>query len=250
MIWSEQKDNVSDCYFCQTSIKGINHKSRHTVNYPNLQSAQRPIPHRDDLPVPQPPVNTDDVIDEENVSENSDSDPTFEPSTSNTAPHFVNQNDLNDLIGSALSFPECSSNNDNDGNKNYDCDSGNDDGYANSNGNLDNGNNDGNGNNNNGNNGNGDNSNGNNGNGNNNNGNGDNNNKNNGNGDNKSKDNNNKPKPKCISGKGTGLGRLLGDALTGVRLLVDVGGALDATVSGLGGVVKVLGDNLASKFII
>ena len=98
MIWSEQKEHVSDCYFCQTSIKGINHKSRHTVNYPNLQSAQRSIPHSDDLPVPQPPVNTVDVTGEENVSEKSDSDPTFEPSTSNTAPHFVTQNDLNDLV--------------------------------------------------------------------------------------------------------------------------------------------------------
>ena len=98
LIWSEQKHHVSDCYFCQTSIKGINHKSRHTVNYPNLQSAQRPIPHSVDLHVSQPPVNTDDVTDEENLSENSDSDPTFKPSTSNTTPHFLNQNDLNDLV--------------------------------------------------------------------------------------------------------------------------------------------------------
>lgn len=73
MIWSEQKDHVSDCYFCQISIKGINHKSRHTVNYPNLQPAQRLIPHSNDLPVPQPLVNSDEVIDEENLSENSDS---------------------------------------------------------------------------------------------------------------------------------------------------------------------------------
>ncbi|GBP37117.1 hypothetical protein EVAR_24248_1 [Eumeta japonica] len=68
MIWAEPKDHVSDCYFCQTSIKGINHKSRNSVNYPNLQSAQRPIPHSDNLPVPQRPVNMDDVT-EESVSE-------------------------------------------------------------------------------------------------------------------------------------------------------------------------------------
>ncbi|GBP60811.1 hypothetical protein EVAR_85072_1 [Eumeta japonica] len=97
MIWAEPKDHVSDCYFCQTSIKGINHKSRNSVNYPNLQSAQRPIPHSDNLPVPQRPVNMDDVT-EESVSESSDSDPTFEPSTSNKEPHFITQNDLNDLV--------------------------------------------------------------------------------------------------------------------------------------------------------
>ncbi|GBP20941.1 hypothetical protein EVAR_9510_1 [Eumeta japonica] len=97
MIWAEPKDHVSDCYFCQTSIKGINHKSRNSVNYPNLQSAQRPIPHSDNLPVPQRPVNMDDVT-EESVSESSDSDSTFEPSTSNKEPHFITQNDLNDLV--------------------------------------------------------------------------------------------------------------------------------------------------------
>ncbi|GBP89284.1 hypothetical protein EVAR_60426_1 [Eumeta japonica] len=83
--------------FLPNFIKGINHKSRNSVNYPNLQSAQRPIPHSDNLPVPQRPVNMDDVT-EESVSESSDSDPTFEPSTSNKEPHFITQNDLNDLV--------------------------------------------------------------------------------------------------------------------------------------------------------
>ncbi|GBP47649.1 hypothetical protein EVAR_40045_1 [Eumeta japonica] len=39
-----------------------------------------------------------DDVTEESVSESSDSDPTFEPSTSNKEPHFITQNDLNDLV--------------------------------------------------------------------------------------------------------------------------------------------------------
>ncbi|UYV66834.1 hypothetical protein LAZ67_4003034 [Cordylochernes scorpioides] len=36
---------------------GITSKSRHTVEYPDLPSAMRPVPHSDILPVPQPPEN-------------------------------------------------------------------------------------------------------------------------------------------------------------------------------------------------
>ncbi|GBP91761.1 hypothetical protein EVAR_33151_1 [Eumeta japonica] len=93
----DQQDSTHSRVNFKRSIFCINHKSRNSVNYPNLQSAQRPIPHSDNLPVPQRPVNMDDVT-EESVSESSDSDPTFEPSTSNKEPHFITQNDLNDLV--------------------------------------------------------------------------------------------------------------------------------------------------------
>ena len=35
-------------------LKGINHKNKHHVPYPNVHSAIRPIPHGPDLPVPEP----------------------------------------------------------------------------------------------------------------------------------------------------------------------------------------------------
>ncbi|UYV67912.1 hypothetical protein LAZ67_5002474 [Cordylochernes scorpioides] len=57
MIWREPKDHSSDCYFCLTKTTGITSKSRHTVEYPDLPSAMRPVPHSDILPVPQPPEN-------------------------------------------------------------------------------------------------------------------------------------------------------------------------------------------------
>ncbi|UYV61768.1 hypothetical protein LAZ67_1006437 [Cordylochernes scorpioides] len=57
MIWREPKDHSSDCYFCLTKTKGITSISRHTVEYPDLPSAMRPVPHSDILPVQQPPEN-------------------------------------------------------------------------------------------------------------------------------------------------------------------------------------------------
>jgi hypothetical protein len=50
-------DHVPDCYFCLTSITGVTAKSKHTVQYPNLPSAMRPVPHTVELPVPKPPTN-------------------------------------------------------------------------------------------------------------------------------------------------------------------------------------------------
>jgi len=50
----QPKDNSSDCYFCFTNMTGITSKSKHTVKYPDLQSAMRPFPHSEGLSVPSP----------------------------------------------------------------------------------------------------------------------------------------------------------------------------------------------------
>jgi len=57
IVWREPTDHVSDCYFCLTSVTGVIAKSTQTVQYPNLTSARRPIPHSAELPVPKPPAN-------------------------------------------------------------------------------------------------------------------------------------------------------------------------------------------------
>ena len=55
MIWREPKDNNRDCYFCMSNIQGHTHKKK-SIQYPNkLDSAMRPVPHSDSLPVPMPP---------------------------------------------------------------------------------------------------------------------------------------------------------------------------------------------------
>ena len=57
VVWSEPTDHVSHCYFCLISIIGVIASSKHTVQYPNLPSAMRPVPHTAELPVPKPPTN-------------------------------------------------------------------------------------------------------------------------------------------------------------------------------------------------
>jgi hypothetical protein len=57
MVWTQPTDHVSDCCFCLISITGVIANSKHTVQYPNLPSAMRPVLHSVELPVPKPPTN-------------------------------------------------------------------------------------------------------------------------------------------------------------------------------------------------
>ena len=100
MVWREQKDNSFDCYFYLTNISGFSLKSKHSIQYPNLPSALRPISHGQDLPIPTPPKVysvDDDVIDKDDAYMEDISDPDFQP-TSSTAPHLISQEELNDLV--------------------------------------------------------------------------------------------------------------------------------------------------------
>ena len=52
MRWREPKDHYSDCYFCGIKTKGINKKNRTSLTYLSLDSAIRPVPHSEELPIP------------------------------------------------------------------------------------------------------------------------------------------------------------------------------------------------------
>ena len=100
----EPTDHVSDCYFCLTSITGVTAKSKHNVQYPNLPSAMRPVPHSAELPVPKPPTNmalSDSESSDEDVGQannNGDCDPTFSGACSSNEPHLLTRWDLNDIV--------------------------------------------------------------------------------------------------------------------------------------------------------
>ena len=106
MVWREPRNHVGDFYFCLTNIIGFNESSRKKFNYPNLRSAMRPVPHSDDLPLPTPPVNKDllSSSDEEMPSWKDsaesisleDIESTYS-GTSGNEPHWITQDDLNDL---------------------------------------------------------------------------------------------------------------------------------------------------------
>ena len=56
MIWKEQQNQVDDCYLCLSQMSsGINRYKKRKVDYPDLNSAQRPLSHSDILPGPIPP---------------------------------------------------------------------------------------------------------------------------------------------------------------------------------------------------
>jgi hypothetical protein len=79
------KYHFTDCYFCLTKTSGIFFKSKHSIQYPSLPSAVRPVLHSQDLPVTKPLEKwtiDDDNNDDEPVSMEHDiSIPDFQPST-------------------------------------------------------------------------------------------------------------------------------------------------------------------------
>jgi hypothetical protein len=104
MVWREPTDHVSDCYFYLTSITGVTAKSKHIVQYPNLPSSMRPVPHSAELPVPKPltiMTLSDSESSDEDVGQannNMDCDPTFAGASSSNEPHLLNQGDVNDIV--------------------------------------------------------------------------------------------------------------------------------------------------------
>jgi hypothetical protein len=51
MVWREQKDHLTDCYFRLTTIDGHNSKAKHTTVYSSIPSALRPVEHDESLPI-------------------------------------------------------------------------------------------------------------------------------------------------------------------------------------------------------
>ena len=62
MVWREQSDHVTDCYFCMTAIRGFSRNKKSKISYSVCKSAIKPVPHSPDLPVPQPPTEKEDSL--------------------------------------------------------------------------------------------------------------------------------------------------------------------------------------------
>nr|XP_047125236.1 uncharacterized protein LOC124807409 [Hydra vulgaris] len=101
MVWREQKNHDSDCYFCLVNVKGINRFKKRKFEYPDLESARRPVPHSDDVPISvfttPPDLTVSDEEDMQNlVCEHADSGSEYEDSTSKQ--QQFSQEEINDLV--------------------------------------------------------------------------------------------------------------------------------------------------------
>ena len=105
MVWREPTDHISNCYFCMTPSvgKGLSKKKKQSIQYPNIPSAIRPVPHGELLPVPEPPERFTLDSDEESLSSASSSGLSMSQESYDTPcisnePHLITQNELHDLI--------------------------------------------------------------------------------------------------------------------------------------------------------
>eukprot|EP00795_Rhopilema_esculentum_P009944 gene9944-18557_t len=95
MVWREPSNHATDCYFCAIDATGINRKNWSSLRYPNLESARRPVPHCDEIPVA---VFKDlpETIDKEFSSDEEYEEEEFAPD--DKVPDPFSQNELNDLV--------------------------------------------------------------------------------------------------------------------------------------------------------
>lgn len=104
MIWREPMHHSTDCYFCQTVVRGFSSKNKNKIIYPDCRSADEPLLHNSELPVPTSPnkivlEDEDDNGETSNESELNDSD--FEPGGCAKAfvePKLFSKSDVNDLV--------------------------------------------------------------------------------------------------------------------------------------------------------
>ena len=101
MIWREPKDHTTDCYFCLVNTKGFSAKTKNKIVYHSLESAMRPVPHDESLPIPAPPedgLNSDENSSDTDVTGNPVViDPDYEEEE-DAKLNLFSQAELNDLV--------------------------------------------------------------------------------------------------------------------------------------------------------
>ena len=95
MVWREPFDHASDCYFCAINTTGINRKNRHSLQYPDLPSARRPVPHCEEIPVPAFTELPDSDDESTTADEEGNAEEEYE---AQDGPQPFSQSELNDLV--------------------------------------------------------------------------------------------------------------------------------------------------------
>ena len=103
MIWREQKSHVNDCYFCLVNVKRHSRNNKRLIQYPNLNSSLRPIPHSEQIRVPTfthlPQIDDEYSASSSELSQDQLEDSKFQISDSSLIKRSpFNQLQLNDLV--------------------------------------------------------------------------------------------------------------------------------------------------------
>ena len=98
MIWREPKDHLTDCYFCKVNATGYSTKNKHKIVYSSLNSAMRPVPHSESLPIPVPRNDDIEASDDDPECPNSADEEDYASYDSDFEPHKFSQAELNDLV--------------------------------------------------------------------------------------------------------------------------------------------------------
>ena len=62
-IWREPQNHYDDCYFCKIDVSKYRKvKGRQGLEYPDLPSSMRPVPHSENIPIPKPPQHVSTII--------------------------------------------------------------------------------------------------------------------------------------------------------------------------------------------
>ncbi|XP_031630890.1 uncharacterized protein LOC116345586 [Contarinia nasturtii] len=107
MIWRDPINHATNCYICLTHVFGFSKRNIQNVHYATVDSVTLPVPHSDEIPIPQSPqqcAQHPDSCPEEDEDEDDEflygpstsSDPLYIPDT--TEPHMLSQGDSNDLV--------------------------------------------------------------------------------------------------------------------------------------------------------
>jgi len=97
MVWREQNPLIRLKLFW-TNIRRITFKSKHTVKYPDLPPAMRPVQNSTEFPVPKPTEIWLLAMTTLSLVKITDSNPTFVASCFSSEPHLLTQGDLNDFV--------------------------------------------------------------------------------------------------------------------------------------------------------